>query len=1566
MNTIHYQSAYFRHLAQSFWAVVKTVALTLTLAFALFLNTKAQVDLYIGGDIVLSGISDTLYAQGNIIYNAGAGKMNAVVNSAIYFTNNFQNNNFSQLPFYVDLNPLLRSRGAVIADQGFPQVIGGVGKINFFSLEIAKVLNTQKVDLSNQITVFNKLKMVNGDLNVGDFSVVFNNKDTASTIIGENDLNRIFGANGYLQVKRYANSSLISPANIGLTFNNLQDSVLVRRYFKSQTNAADGSIERYYEIRNSNGSIAGAFGQSVYLDSTEINGYGQEENLRLFRSTDDGATWNVVTSSVDTVQNKVTANIIQGITTDTIRYTIADFDCANPPIDSLGADTSFCQGDSVLLNAGTGSGWSYLWSTGDTTQTIYASQSDSIWLEIADQSGCITRDTIVVTEFGLPFVSLGFGQDTVSACAASVLTLDAGNPGSTFLWSNAATTQLSNFLHNDTIVGFDTIWVVVTDTNGCANNDSVIFMRTPSPIVNLGNTRNICGGSNLSLNAALPGHAGNTGPSYAWNTGASLASITVGSTGQYQVTVSNIYGCQTADTVQVNVAPSISATATSTNITCNGAGNGTVSLTVSGGTPPFNYLWSNGATTQNLSGLGPNTYNVSITDALGCTAITGIAVTQPPVLAHTMSGVNVDCNGAANGSATVNVSGGTAPYSYAWSNGGLTSTITNLGPGTYTVTVSDANGCSFSDSRIITQPLPLTINLNAQQNVSCGGGNNGQIDINVTGGTTAYNYAWSNGATSQDISGLVAGTYSVTVTDAHACISNASFTISEPNPIVLSATHLDASCNGTATGSIDLTVSGGTPGFNYQWSNGATSQDLSAIPAGQFIVTVTDLNNCTATLNQTVAQPTALLITTRTYDAACGQSNGAVVAQVSGGTPSYTYNWPSLGSSADSVSGVLAGIYQVFVTDGNGCLDSASAAVSNAGAPILTLDSATNVLCNGASTASIALSISGGVAPFTYLWSNGDTTLDLTNLGAGTYDLTVTAFDGCQAYFSQLITQPASLSANGIVTNVACFGASNGQINFIPAGGTMPYSYLWSNSTTLEDPLALVAGQYSVILTDGNGCVLHDTFTVNEPSEIVLSQILTNVSCGGGNDGAVDLSVSGGTPNYSYAWSSGNVSQDLTGIIAGTYYVTVTDQMGCIALDTAVISESSPITLALDSTDVQCNGGNDGALDLTVNGGTLPYAFLWNNGATTEDINLLGPGNYSVSITDSLGCTANIASVINEPLLLTVSLSATDVHCGGNANATAIALANGGTGAYHYNWSNGDTTSSIIDLAAGNYSLTLTDDHGCTVNGSVTVIEPPTLSFAESVIDVTCRDQSDGSILVTAFGGSEPYSYLWNTGATTKDLIAIPAGDYVLTLTDSAGCTFADTITVNQGDSALVARFLMATVVNSEDTVYFLEFSTPAPPFVEWDFGDGSKDSTSYTWHIYADNPNVDTSYYLVRLAVENAWCTDTLIKQITVVNGSGKVPGSAGSNGIGDILNLAVWPNPNMGIFHLNLDLRKEMDAKVQIIDLHGRLVMQRELTGDKRYELDFNLDDRVAAGVYLVNIQANQSQKIVRIVKF
>ena len=921
----------------------------------------------------------------------------------------------------------------------------------------------------------------------------------------------------------------ISPAGIGLTFSGLQDSVFVRRYFTSQPNAGAGGIERFYQVRSNNPSIQSAAISSTYLDTTETNGYGDEANFKLFVSSDQGSSWTGLTSTVDSLNDVVSATQAQGVQSDTSLFTIASSDCSNPPVDSIGNDTSFCDGDFVLLNAGSGPGYRYLWNTGDTTQTLAVAQTDTLSVTLTDAAGCATSDTIIVTRNPLPFVGL---TDSVSACPGDFATLDAQNPGFSFLWSTSDTTQSIAITHADTNQVFASIWVVVTDSNGCQNNDTAIFRHDPPPFVDLGGNQSLCGGSNTLLDAAFSGPSGNVGVSYLWNTGATSSAITVGTTGNYSVQVTNTWSCTATDTVSVDVAPALAATISGTNITCNGASDGSVDLTVSGGTLPYSFSWNTTDTTEDLSGLAPGTYSVTITDSLNCTANTSIAITQPAALVYTMSASDVTCFGDQDGTAAVaTLTGGTTPFSFLWSNSSTQQNQTSLGPGTFSVTVSDSNGCSFTDSVSVTEPPQLTLIPSALNNPGCASAATGSIDIDVAGGTPGYTYLWSTGATTQDLNALTAGTYSITATDQNLCSVADTFTLTEPTALVLSESHGDLLCNGDQSGIIDLTVSGGIGPYGFQWSNGPTTEDLSGLSGGTYSVTVTDANNCQDTLSVSLVEPTAIALSLSAYDAACGSSNGSAAVSVSGGTPGYNFFWPHNGSILDSLSGLAAGIYQVRVTDGNGCLDSANAVINNAGAAVITLDSVRQVSCNGAMDGYISTSATGGVPPFTYLWNNGGTTPNLTNIGPGTYDLTLTAADGCQAFASVVITEPPALTSTGIETDLLCFGDLSGAIDLIPGGGVGPYNYLWNTGATSEDLTGLPAGGFQVTITDANNCTLTDSFTLSEPAELTLAHLSTDASCSGGNDGAIDLLVNGGTPGYSFAWSNGQNSEDQTGLV---------------------------------------------------------------------------------------------------------------------------------------------------------------------------------------------------------------------------------------------------------------------------------------------------------------------------------------------------------------------------------------------------------------------------------------------------
>lgn len=278
------------------------------------------------------------------------------------------------------------------------------------------------------------------------------------------------------------------------------------------------------------------------------------------------------------------------------------------------------------------------------------------------------------------------------------------------------------------------------------------------------------------------------------------------------------------------------------------------------------------------------------------------------------------------------------------------------------------------------------------------------------------------------------------------------------------------------------------------------------------------------------------------------------------------------------------------------------------------------MLCNGASTSSISLTALGGTAPYTYLWSNGAVTKDITNLAAGTYTVTVTDAQGCTMTTSATITEPTIVSLNAVPTNSTC-GFANGSINLTVSGGVTPYTYLWSNGITTEDLSGMLAGTSTVTVADANGYTKDTNATVLDTNGPTLSTTQVNVLCNGAATGSIDLTVNGGTAPYTYLWSNGATTQDVSGLLAGAYTVTVTDANGCTKSTSATITEPPALVLSTTQVNVTCFEGSNGSIDLTVSGGVAPYTYLWSNGNTTQDISNLVVGTYTVTVTDANGCT---------------------------------------------------------------------------------------------------------------------------------------------------------------------------------------------------------------------------------------------------------------------------------------------------------------------------------------------------------
>jgi hypothetical protein len=578
------------------------------------------------------------------------------------------------------------------------------------------------------------------------------------------------------------------------------------------------------------------------------------------------------------------------------------------------------------------------------------------------------------------------------------------------------------------------------------------------------------------------------------------------------VTVTDLNGCTAISTALLTQPPVLSATAAVTSnyngysVGCNGGTNGSATVNATGGTPGYLYNWSyNNVTTQNLTGIGAGTYFVTVTDLNGCTATSSVTLTQPSVITATATvatnynGYGVSCYDETDGSIILNVSGGLSPYFFSWSNNANTQNLVNVGAGTYTVTITDQNGCIQTASATLTQPVEMvavayvTSDYNGY-GVSCYGAANGAIDLTVTGGITPLVYIWSNGATSQDISNIAAGIYTATVTDQNGCQSIASIIITQPLALQVSAVvatnynGYSVSCYGATNGVVDLLVDFGVTPYSFVWSNGATTQNLTAVGAGSYMVTVTDANGCAQETGVTLTQPSM------------------ITSDIS-----------------------LANVYNGY-----------------------------GVSCNGLLDGAINLVVTGGMGNYTFIWSNGATTQSLTGIGAGTYSVTITDSNGCAMFNSIDVTEPEQLVITLTPANITCYGYNNGSINTTVSGGNTPYSFVWSNTAVIQNLINLGPGTYSVTVTDANNCTITSSTLVTEPPALDVSAVITHEGCASSNTGAIDITPSGGTPPFTFLWSDGATTQDISNVAAGSYSLTITDGNNCQIIEQYTIQPGLP------------------------------------------------------------------------------------------------------------------------------------------------------------------------------------------------------------------------------------------------------------------------------------------------------------------------------------------------------------------------------------------------------------------------
>ncbi len=1114
---------------------------------------------------------------------------------------------------------------------------------------------------------------------------------------------------------------------------------------------------------------------------------------------------------------------------------------------------------------------------------------------------------LTVTAMSSDVLCFGESSGTASATAAG------GTPPYTFLWEGGQTVaDATGFAAGE-------YTVTVTDANGCqasvdvtveeppgplglilvgidplCTNDSNGIIRArptiqvgepPAPVtLNINQVNPNCSTGTLgSITASAAGGTGdkeyslNGGP---WSADSVFTNLPLGS---YTISARDEKNCAASQVVNLTEASLFDVSLNMvSNISCNGSADGEISITTTGGSGSYNVLWSNSATTNTISNLSSGNYSVTVTSGVSCTETVMATIVEPAVLSANVSNViNITCNGQDNGAATVTGTGGTAPYTYQWpvSAGNLTSsTATGLAGGSYIVTITDARSCTDTVTAVISAPVPLTVTT-THTPVKCYQGNDGTATAIPAGGFAPYTYQWPASADNQTTAtaiNLVAGSYTVTVTFGDACeTATATVVVTQPTGnIAATVTPTNPTCPGdpdpsfwnTSTyGSVAVSVTGGTAPFTYTWAHtvagGAT---LGNLAAGTYRVTVSDVNNCLPDVDSaTIVAATGTPITVTASKTNANTSTGVlgtIAASASGGTGPYQYSLDdSMYQSSPNFSGLAAAPYFVYARDAAGCKGRVQVFVGDDAPSSTVFISVVNLVCPGDSTGSATFATvfppPACLGPYTYLWSTGATTPSISNLRAGGYSVTVTGQNGCTSSGSATVFQPLALNMTGAKTDITCFGQTTGSITLTPSGGSGNYSFAWSPNTT--DTVAtltnLTAGTYSVTMTDRVCGGTHTaSYTIASPTELVVAPAI-EYQCNQ-TTANINANVSGGQTPYTYNWSNDRSTAIVTTLSSGTYTVTVTDANGCrdsstynlvvpgefvaganVTQPDCSINQTGTIvaaptgggttkTYSLDGQNFQasptfsnlnqgnyvlrikdefnclvsttislidtativaqldtaimpsCNGLSDGSatIELISGGGTLIYTWPAAAGSTTGlTATNLAAGTYNVSITSTTGCSAVLPVTVPQPAPLSGVNQITNISCFGEVDGAVSVSGTGGTEPYTFQWPaslGGVTVTTLSDLAAGTYQYTITDANACTATSNVTIIEPTVLESTVSSVRVSCAGGGNGSAVVMATGGTTPYSYNWNTGATTAIISGLSAGTFGATVTDARGC----------------------------------------------------------------------------------------------------------------------------------------------------------------------------------------------------
>ncbi|HKK60457.1 MAG TPA: gliding motility-associated C-terminal domain-containing protein, partial [Salinivirga sp.] len=1006
-----------------------------------------------------------------------------------------------------------------------------------------------------------------------------------------------------------------------------------------------------------------------------------------------------------------------------------------------------------------------------------------------------------------------------------------GNGGFTYQWSDGQTGPIASDLCAD---GYS---VTATDAQGCemVYTDSVYDVDIHMEVTDT--THVLCAG-NPTGSATVVASGGNAPYTYNWsdgNTGPSNDSL---SAGWYYITITDLNSCEHVDSVEIRTLYDLQIAFSDTvQITCNpenmGDSTGGITVTPTGGEPPYTYTWSSSDGNDSIAtNLVAGWNYVTVSDP-NCSAVDSVFLSAPaPIQIIETDHQDVLCHGDTTGSTTISVNNGAAPLTLEWAHTSELDlyTLNNLGAGDYTAMVTDNNACMEDTTITILEPAPITYNVDITP-ADCGV-DNGTITVNnITGGDGNYSVSWSHPDWTVDsvgtsITNLGVGDYTMTIVDGNLCDTVEVITMPDNSDINVTLVNaVDPSCGGVCDGSAEINIDGGTAPFTITWSNGDTELTADSLCTGTFSVTVVDDNNCSFILTDSLQEPDPIVVDDFVYTdpiQCAGDSLADLYADVSGGTGELTYRWEdsegTLQSLDSTLTSAIAGdTYHLTVTDDNLCELVTSIDITSMPDSIFMAFNMGQTNCPEDSTGWAAVDVTGGVGPYNYNWYKADdaafpivgaATDSASSLAFGYYIVEVTDALGCTVVDSVIVEANTALDFTvEILEEVTCAGNGSATVTDI-VNGTGPYSYEWSSGETTETAIALNVGTNSVMLTDETStCSVIKEFEMTDEFvfDVRIYELQPDYITGDDGNGRIRLEATGGVRPYTYEWADedGPIADNdslLTFLDQGWYYYTVTDDQGCTISDSAEIIETSIYIEDTVITDVSCYGYSDGAISIVPAGGVPPYSITWSNDSTGTDISGLSAGTYYLTINDVFSSYED-SLIVNEPQPYVYNNDIIEASCSGADGSITISVESGGTEPFTFDWAYDgypeldpeglawawpdDTTvtgSTIEDLHVGYYYFTLVDDNGCVAEDSVYIPDNSDFAIDPIAIDPNCLAENldNGSITLNAENGTTPYDYTWSHDATLNNDVAanLEEGTYFATVIDDDLCVRTDNFTL--------------------------------------------------------------------------------------------------------------------------------------------------------------------------------------------